>query len=340
MEEEQVNFLPGRAPRRDRDVEPDAGASDRIRPRLRWSVVGVRMLETLRALRTSIGARWRFLLLIPVLVACVVAAVALRAASVHLPYPVCVMISEYPDRPIKGVRGAAIAYEWVEWDGSKSVLAVFTRKPGSEVGPVAPLSIGAAHLAYTYGNVACGMTLPEAEQLIRSYACPLMRARLESGQYATLDEIAASFERQRYRLLPEEGYMMNRGKTRVEGGLASLVSGVGDDGAEVFRWSWDGRYYRRAIGEEEVRVSAVVVLYAQGGPNDSGAFPDGVFAGNRGPAVVYAGGRETKAYWTRYPLPVPITLEDEHGTLPLPGGPVWFHIVTSNAGYSVTTGGE
>ncbi|MGE5483480.1 MAG: DUF3048 domain-containing protein [Ignavibacteriales bacterium] len=294
----------------------------------------------LRTLRTSKAARWRFLLLLTIIIACVVAAVAVKTATGRLPYPVCVMISEYPDRPVKGVQDAAIVYEWVEWDGSTSLLAVFTRKPGSQVGPIAPLSLGAAHLAYTYGNVACSMTLPEAEQFIRSYVYPLTRIPARPAQYTTLDEIVASLERQRYRLLPEENYMMNRGKTEVKGGPASLIAGVGNDGAEVFRWSWDGRCYRRTVGDGHVRVSALVVLYAQGGPNDSGAFPDGVFAGDRGPALVYVGGRETRAYWTRYPAPTPIALEDgEHGTLSLPRGPVWFHIVTSKAGYLVTAAG-
>lgn len=275
---------------------------------------------------------------VPLLLGAVVFVVAvgrIRASMDRLPYPVCVMISEYPNLLVRGVEDAAIVYEWLEVDGSTRLLAVFTRRTDSLIGPVAPLGLGGADLAYTYGAVVCSAVEPKTQAYIRGQMTPLM-VHEAAEKYVTTDQSLQNLESLRYRLLPEENYMMKRGSAKAGGSPAPVVVGKKDDGTEVFRWDWDGRRYRRKVGDSTVGVSALVILHALDVDTGPDAFPDGAFRADGERAFIYAGGRGTQASWIRRLFPGPIVLQmgDIVGA-PLPRGPVWFHILARDAGYRV-----
>ncbi|NPV71709.1 MAG: hypothetical protein HPY55_13875 [Firmicutes bacterium] len=280
-------------------------------------------------------------LLLVSLTAIVCLGIVLPAAILEdrLPYPVAVVVSEYPKKPIKGIEDAEVVYEWIEWDGSTSLLVVFTRRPRSDVGPLGPMWVGTAHLAYSCGNVVCGTTLPEADELSRSQEYPLSTISGVNGDYIAPGRLVARMKEQRYRVVPEEGHLVHRGMLKVEGNHAPAVVGRRNDGAEVFRWTWDGRCYQREVGDARVRVSSLVVLHTGGGHDECGSFPDGFFVMDGGRAVVFARGQRVEASWSRLSPTAPVRLEkDGLGQISLPQGRLWFHIVTSDSACEVVAG--
>lgn len=270
--------------------------------------------------------------------------VAYRAWAAPLPYPICVMMAEYPgdreERPM-GLDRADIVFEWVDESGAGRFLAVFTRDPGSPVGPVSPLSLGGLDLARPYGCVVCSGLGPDARAYLSSYRGDLLVQ--ETGErYVRLREVARQLDRRGQDVSPATGWQLRRGSCRG-GAPAPEVVGGKADGTEVFRWRWDGRHYEREVGSETVRAQAVVILFADegSGPLDSRDFPHGVLAGEGGRALLHAGGREIPIAWTRR-FGEPLALEEGPGRpspVPLPPGHTWVHVVPAKADYTVALHG-
>lgn len=284
------------------------------------------------------GAAW---LAVAVVLVTAGAAVAYRAWAARLPYPICVMMAEHPvgeGRRARGVDKADIVFEWLDESGARQFLAVFTRDPGSPVGPLSPLSLGGLDLARPYGRVVCSGLGPDAGTYLRRYGGgPLVQ---ESGQgYVNLREAARELRGPGQGVSPAPGWQLRRGTYTASGVPAPEVVAGRADGAEVFRWEWDGRWYRREVGGETVRTRAVVILFADetSGPLDSRDFPHGVLAGDGGRALLHAGGHEIAAAWTRRFGEV-LVLEEGPGRpspVPLPPGHTWVHVVAAGADYTV-----
>lgn len=281
--------------------------------------------------------------LVAILLSLLALSIVLYALHLHasdLPHPVCVMISQSADHPesrAKGLAEAEIVFEWTDLFGALQFLAVFTHAPQREVGPIAPLSLGGMDLAIPYGRVVCGILRPDAQEYLESHNPPIMVYN-PGKKYISVRQATAEMGRFRQQVLPAEGWQMMQRRGVRPGGLpATRVAARKDDDTELWHWRWEKGYYQRKLGDTTLRVRALVVLFAdaRSGPLDSRAFPNGVFAGDGGKAVVFADGRQSPAIWVRR-FHEPLCLgTDESGNPLLLSGPVWFHIVGAKAGYIV-----
>jgi hypothetical protein len=278
--------------------------------------------------------------------------------------PLIVQVENAPvARPVAGLNGATLVYEYVAEGGLSRFSAVFAAPPSGRVGPVRSARIATLGLLRLYGgallysgastyitSLLAGSGLPHFDEDTARGALFRVAGRAPPHNLYTdgqhMGELLSRVD------LPPQHYWFPSARRQAAPGSPASSFQVHISGSEAPIWTWDagrGAWVRRepdtgaAVDADTglpmvagtVIVQQVHVAVAPEVEDVNGAHGVSHTLSGSGAAQVFVAGRVYAARWTQ-PATGPPLLSTGGRPAPIGSGAIWFELVATGSPATVT----